>query len=267
MTDEQATCPVCNATLGNPGALGTHLALSKDADHVAYRVGTEGPSPALTGQGDASLGLPPALAAPLLRLASGEAPLSDGAFGEAGEARQAGEGGEAEARQAPPPHTQDEGDVILLPPPATVEPLIPPTDPPGPMGQAPQVSVPLEPILAGALAIGLNGLVLNKPGDRQLTSDMVAETQFPKSVEACLRHYFPDLPLSHPIVALIASGTGLGMLVLQLKGKAPEPERPREATPQATVEAAPMPAPRPGPASTGDAYWDAILAQAGGIQA
>jgi hypothetical protein len=144
--------------------------------------------------------------------------------------------------------------------------LLPAGDAPGQAGQAgaapkaPPVSVPLEPILSGALAIGLNGLVLNKPGDREITSEMVQSTGFPKSVEACLRLYFPDLPLDHPVVALIASGTGLGMLVLQLKARAPaEPEGPKQATPQATVQAA--------PASTGDPYWDTILRQAGGVQA
>ncbi len=255
MTDEK--CPVCQAEFGNPGALGTHLSLTKDADHVAHRAGAEAPAPALPEAPPASLALPPALAEPLLRLASGEAPTREPAFIEAGEAPRQGEAGTR----------GEDAQVILLPSPLNVEPLLPAGEAPGQAGAAPKappVSVPLEPILSGALAIGLNGLVLNKPGDREITSEQVQGTGFPKSVEACLRLYFPDLPLDHPVVALIASGTGLGMLVLQLKAKAPqEPEAPAQATPQATVQAAPAP---PAP-STGDAYWDTILRQAGGVQA
>jgi hypothetical protein len=253
---EETRCPVCSDEFGNPGALGTHLSLTKDTAHVAHRAQAEGDAPASPEATPAPFALPPALAEPLLRLASGEAPPREAALSEAGEAPRQGEAGEADAQ------------VFLLPSPLNVEPLLPPGEAPGQAGapKAPPVSVPLEPILSGALAIGLTGLVLNKPGDRELTSEMVQGTGFPKSVEACLRLYFPDLPLDHPIVALIASCTGLGMLVLQLKAKAPtEPEAPAQATPQATVQAAPDQA--PAPASTGDAYWDSILRQAGGVQA
>lgn len=267
MTDEK--CPVCQAEFGNPGALGTHLSLTKDASHVAHRAQTEGASPA----SPALPGLPPALAVPLLRLASGEAPNGIGAFGEAGKAAPQGEAKPNEALFEAAPEGEGDVQFMSLPPPASVEPLMPPGEATGQAGAAPKpppVSVPLEPILSGALAIGLNGLVLNKPGDRELTSEMVQETGFPKSIEACLRLYFPDLPLDHPIVALIASGTGLGMLVLQLKAKHPgEGEAPMQAPAQATIVPHPSPDAAPaGPASTGDAYWDSILrSQGGGVQA
>ncbi len=266
MTEER--CPVCQAEFGNPGALGTHLSLTKDTAHVAHRAQAEGAAPALPAQA-------PAPPAPLLLLASGPVPNGVGAFGEAGKAGEVSQG-EAQAGEAPnlfEASAGEEADMkfMTLAPPTNVEPLLPSGDAPGQAGapaKAPPVSVPLEPILAGTVAISLNALFLNKPGDGKLTAEKVSSTGFPKAVEGSLRLYFPELPLDHPITALIASSAGLAMAVVELKAKNPEGEPPAPASAQATVRQAPPPAPPPPPASTGDPYWDSILRnQAGGVQA
>ena len=274
MTDE-SRCPVCAEEFGNPGALGTHLSLTKDASHVAHRAGAEGASPAMPAQAVASPEAPPA--SPVLLPASPEQaetpalpayPNGYAAFGEAGEAGTQGEARRGEATQA-----GEAIGVFSLPAPTSVEPLLPPSDGPGQAGDRPKpppVQVPLEPILAGTTAAALNALFLARPTDGQLTPDSVRGTGFPKAAEACVRLYFPDLPLDHPAAALILSSASLAILVVSLRGaNAPkEPEAPKPATQQATVTQAPIlaEAERPASASTGDAYWDAILSKAGGVQ-
>jgi hypothetical protein len=165
----------------------------------------------------------------------------------------------------------EQATLLSLPPPSRVEPLIPPDAPnaPGDARAASPVSVPLEPILAGTVAISLNALFLSKPGDGKLTPERVSQTGFPRAVEGSLRLYFPELPLDHPLTALIASSAGLAMAVVELKAKAhSEAQAPAQAPQQATVQA-PQAVPdavASAPASTGDAYWDAILrSQGGGI--
>lgn len=268
MTDP-TRCPVCSEEFGNPGALGTHLSLTKDANHVAHRAGAPPALLALPAQAGASPEAPPASPAYPESPALPASPNGYAAFGEAGEAGTQGEARRGEATQA-----GEAIQVLSLPAPASVEPLIPPGDAPGQAGDRPKpppVQVPLEPILAGTTAAALNALFLARPIDGQLTPDSVRGTGFPKAAEACVRHYFPDLPLDHPAAALILSSASLAILVVSLRGaNAPkEPEAPKQATPQATVTQAPLrvEAERPASASTGDAYWDAILSQAGGVQA
>ena len=84
---EDTRCPVCSEEFGNPGALGTHLSLTKDAQHVAHRAG----APALPEAPPASPVLLPALPAPI---------NGYGAPGEAGEAPSTEGRGEADRQEA-----------------------------------------------------------------------------------------------------------------------------------------------------------------------
>jgi hypothetical protein len=276
MTEAELRCPVCEAPFGNAGALATHQQLTKDAAHVAGRAqGDPGETGALVALGEATPASPPASPSPPARLASPQASHPEAASGEAGEATPPSRPGEAKQGEAtfalalPPPQARPEMELLALPPPASVEPLLPPPDKahPGEPSKATAVVVPLEPIFAGMATAALNGLVLNKPTDGELTLDMVRATGFPQAAEACLRLYFPDLPLDHPLAALIGSGASLAVLVVSLKGKA---GKTRAQAPEGDGEASPgkaeAPAAKPG-ATTGDPYWDRILASAGGVQA
>jgi hypothetical protein len=277
MTDQPTTCPVCDAKFGNEGGCATHMQRTKDAAHTAHRAGASAP---------ASHDAPPASPPSVLRIASPDAAPTDAASRDASDAQGARDAmrgdvalqdaglpaffenmGAALPASQPAP---EQATLLSLPPPARVEPLIPPDAPTaGGMRTASPVSVPLEPILAGTVAISLNALFLSKPGDGKLTPERVSQTGFPKAMEGSLRLYFPELPLDHPLTALIASSAGLAMAVVELKAKAPsESQAPPQAPPQATVQAPQaMPdAVASAPASTGDAYWDAILrSQGGGI--
>ncbi len=159
--------------------------------------------------------------------------------------------------------------MVSFAPPPEVGPLLP--DPNTPNGDptqsrpAPRVQVPLEPIIAGGVTAMINGLALGKQEDGALNVDEVRETGFPRAVHACLDLYFPDLPIDHPLTALIASGASLGMLVASRKGIYAD-RAPPETTPQ-NDDAQPEPEDQPEPQTggTGDPYWDGILAQAGGV--
>jgi hypothetical protein len=271
MTDLR--CPVCDAPFGNPGALATHQQRTKDAAHVAGR--TQAPAPS-----EAAPASPPASSEAPSRIASLQAMLSEAASSEAGDATLESAPGDAkqdamqgEATLLPPipdPSEAPEAQILALAPPERVEPLLPLGDAKPAARPAPVVVVPLEPIFAGMATAALNGLVLNKPTDGELTLDMVRATGFPQAAEACLRLYFPDLPLDHPLAALIGSGASLAVLVVSLKGaKAKAPEaKPSDASPgDAPAEAPPPASPPAQGATTGDPYWDAILAKAGGVAA
>lgn len=286
MSDEPTKCPVCAEEFGNPGACATHMQRTKDAAHTANRAGA--PPPASPPDAAASHDAAPASHQDAKRIASPDAPASVGASSDASDATRRGDSPDAMRSDAMhaqastlsffeqlgaglPPTAQpvEEVKMLSLPPPTTVEPLMPASGDAarGDARPVSPVSVPLEPILAGTVCMSINALVLNKPGDGKLTPEKVAQTGFPKAVEASLRLYFPELPLDHPLTALIASGASLGLMVVELKAKAPS-DAPTQATPQATVQApaqAPPHAVQAG-ASTGDAYWDAILrSQAGGV--
>jgi hypothetical protein len=134
----------------------------------------------------------------------------------------------------------------------------------------------LEPILAGTVTLGVNALFLNRPVDTQVTQQQVRETGFPGAAERLVREQFPDLPLDHPVTALLISGANLAILVASCRGAlaakpepSPEPSAPTEASAEGATQkgssherTAPPDSPK---GTTGDPYWDAILAKAGGI--
>ncbi|MHB8633016.1 MAG: hypothetical protein ACYDBQ_03480 [Thermoplasmatota archaeon] len=278
MSDEPTRCPVCDVEFGNPGGCATHMQRTKDAAHTAHRadatLGGAASSPASHPDPAAS---PPAS----FRIASPDAAPRIGASGDAGDARSRSDARDAMQSDAalqdaglpaffeglgnalpatPPAASAVAVQYLAQPPPSKVEPLMPPMDAPlGDRPKPPPVTVPLGPVLAGATAAAINCLILCKPEDEDITVEQVQGTHFPDAVEACLRLYFPELPLDHPITALIASGASLSLLVVQLKGKNKVVEAPPAAS---RADATPAPA-----ASTGDAYWDAILrSQGGGVR-
>jgi hypothetical protein len=276
---ERPICPVCGQVFDNEAGRGGHLAVSKDADHEAYRTlgvipsrkvaeGKPEGAPAKVPEGSVEgkvEGIEP-------NPAKVPKPISAGPSEPTFEFR---------SETLPQQEAQGQSDLTLVTfePPKLIEPLRPEPSQPSQQGigldlgkPSPKVTVDLEPIIAGGLALGLNGLVLNKPGDGQLTQEAVLETHFPEATTACMKLYFPDLPIDHPIVALIASGVTLGYVVMSLKAKdgaAPEAPTTAPTSPPAPAAQAP-PAPvvpaAPGPkGTTGDPYWDAILAKAGGV--
>jgi hypothetical protein len=246
MTDE---CPVCKKDCSNPGGLAAHLLFVKDADHQAHRLNGPLLLPATTTP------TPPPPTPP----APAAAPAPPPAVAVAPEPRPA----------VPPPRPVVTFD---LPPPVQSGPLLgdgPTTGTTATGGPVPAVEVPLEPIIAGTLALAVNTAFLNRPVDQQLTPTEVGATGFPTAAEACIRLWFPDLPVNHPITALLLSGASLAMLAASYRGKL-EPKKDETTTdpttggPTTTDPTTETTAPPPG--STGDPYWDLILAQAGGMR-
>lgn len=263
-------CPVCGQEFDNEQGRGGHLASVKDAAHLAYRAEPSAqpsppspePSPEPTRQPSAEPPSPAGPAEPSPGLSPGAQPLAPSSRAQ-----------------------EDEPSLGFFPvsfePLASIQPLAASPDPENPAGAAPgspqpsAVRVPLEPILAGTTMAALNGLLLNRPVDAPVTLDEVRATGFPTAGEACLRHYFPDLPLDHPVTALLLSGANLAMLVAEHRGRYErQPRQPDKPDGQPPAPAAPAPPPpadaaaavREGPAgSTGDPYWDALLAKAGGV--
>jgi hypothetical protein len=152
---------------------------TKDAAHTAHRAGASPPA--------ASHDAPPASPPSLPRIASPDAATSEAASRDASDAKAAPDAMRTDATlqdaglpaffehlgaalPASPPASEPVT-LLSLPPPAKVEPLIPPDAPQaaGDARPASPVSVPLEPILAGTVAISLNALFLSKPGDGKLT--------------------------------------------------------------------------------------------------
>jgi hypothetical protein len=116
--------------------------------------------------------------------------------------------------------------------------------------------------------MAVNTVFLNRPVDEKVSAERVGETGFPLAVERMVREKFPDLPLDHPAAALLLSGANLAMLVASCRGKLEPKQEPERAPSQAEAEPSPEPSPAPRAVpsgSTGDPYWDAILAKAGGV--
>lgn len=256
MSDEPSICPVCQKDCSNPGGLAAHLQFTKDADHLAHRTGTEvapQPAPSVVPDAVGASAPPPVVAGPPIERVAPTA-LSET---------------ENTLRPSDSPGEPRVLEFNLGPPPKVV-PLLPPGPQPGATGgpRPAPVVVPLEPLIAGTVAAAVNGTILRGDYDGELTPQAVGETGFPKAAEACLRFYYPDLPLDHPVVALILSGASLSILIVNLK-RANKPKDatapvPQPQTTQTPTPSAPTPPPPPG-ASTGDPYWDAILSRAGGV--
>lgn len=247
-----------------------HLAGLKDAAHLAYRTHIRPVGPVATPA--------PALFAPIAASPTLAEPTPAGSGPTQPSPGPSTGGTSPQNPQRPPdPHPAPEAPVqgptpldgvhaFTLPAPGQVGPLLPDTGPilaPTPPTQNPQggLAVPLEPFIAGSLALMVNGFVLRGSGDAKLTPAEVTESGFPKAAEACVRHYFPDLPLDHPLVALFVSSTGLASAILAKKApkpKEPQPDREEPERPDSPT------LPKAQSKGTGDAYWDAILAQAGG---
>ncbi len=261
-------CPVCGRRFKNTSGMKGHLFGMKDAAHLAERtriLSAAPPSPAY---------VPPVQPSPTLPVSApgGSAPIQPSSMAPPRDVRPPN----PSPTLTPDPPTkgpsegQGEVKIFSLPPPGQVGPLLPdqgPFIPPTPPTDKPGggLNVPLEPFIAGSVALMVNGFILHGEGDGKLRPEEVTESGFPKAAEACVKLYFPTLPLDHPLVALFVSGAGLASAIASKK--APKKKGPKEPGDVEEPETLPsLDPPKRQSNSTGDSYWDSILAQAGGLR-
>lgn len=274
------SCPVCYRRFKNEGGMKGHLLSLKDAAHLAWRTQIRPAAPVPASQPRAYPPVQPST--PLLFNPSEGSPIPVPLPGldprPVSPQNPGGTPNPTPPAKGPPegypggaaPGAPLEGvKVFEIPAAAQIGPLLPDTGPiippaPPTANEDGSLDVPLEPFIAGSVALMVNGFILREPGDGKLRPEEVTESGFPKAAEACVKLYFPTLPLNHPLVALFVSGAGLASAIAAKKAPKKKPgKHDDDAAEEAEPPRSPT-SPKVESSSTGDAYWDSILAQAGG---
>lgn len=82
----------------------------------------------------------------------------------------------------------------------------------------------LEHRLAQATADTVNATVLAEPTDAPLRAGEVRATDFPRHSIRALEHYFPEIPLDHPLTELFLTGAQLAGTIEQKKNAREAPD-------------------------------------------
>lgn len=262
---EAPKCPVCGEVFDNEAGKGGHLAVSKDNDHLAYR--TLGTLPSSKVPEGSKEGSPKVLGEGLSKVEVEGLNLRSEPKVEASPSKVAGNASQREEKPTLEPQ------LVTLDLPKLLQPLLPEPSPtssiplvePSTQGpaQRPKVDVPLAPFLSGTTALMVNTFYLRGEGDEKLTKDEVELCGFSRAAEGCLKFYFPEVSWDHPAVALVASGVALATIIQAKKAKPKKNTEAKEEPDEPPTPHSPDP-PKVKSSGTGDAYWDSILAQAGG---